>query len=179
MMSAERKIVIYCSASSDIDGKFNQAAREVIRAACSLGYTIVSGGTVKGTMKEVADEVVRCGGRHIGVLPRFMADYEYPCLDEVVWTGTMDERKEKMREGTCAAIALPGGIGTLDELIGSLTVAKLGRYSGKVIAFNYDGFYEPLKALLDHYVRTGMMDSASRDMISFPETVAQVETLLR
>ncbi len=76
MMSAERKIVIYCSASSDIDGKFNQAAREVIRAACSLGYTIVSGGTVKGTMKEVADEVVRCGGRHIGVLPRFMADYE-------------------------------------------------------------------------------------------------------
>jgi uncharacterized protein (TIGR00730 family) len=108
-----------------------------------------------------------------------MADYEYPDLDEVVWTGTMDERKEKMREGTSAAIALPGGIGTLDELIGSLTVAKLGRYSGKVIAFNYDGFYEPLKALLDHYVRTGMMDSASRDMISFPETVAQVETLLR
>jgi predicted Rossmann-fold nucleotide-binding protein len=48
-----------------------------------------------------------------------------------------------------------------------------------VIAFNYHGFYEPLKALLDHYVRTGMMDSASRDMISFPETVAQVETLLR
>ena len=179
MMSAERKIVIYCSASSDIDGKFNQAAREVIRAACSLGYTIVSGGTVKGTMKEVADEVVRCGGRHVGVLPRFMADHEDPDRDEGVWTGTMDERKEKMREGTSAAVALPGGIGTLDELIGSLTVAKLGRYSGKVIAFNYDGFYEPLKALLDHYVRTGMMDSASRDMISFPETVAQVETLLR
>ena len=64
-MASERKIVFYCSASRDIDQKFNQAAREAARAACSLGYTIVSGGTVKGTMGELADEVVRCGGRHV------------------------------------------------------------------------------------------------------------------
>ena len=95
--TGERKIVFYCSASYDIDEKFNQAAREVTRAACSLGYTIVSGGAVKGTMGVLADEVVRCGGRHIGVLPRFMAQYRFPKLDDTVWTESMADRKEKMR----------------------------------------------------------------------------------
>ncbi|MBR4756039.1 MAG: TIGR00730 family Rossman fold protein [Bacteroidales bacterium] len=178
-MAEVRKIVIYCSASFEIDRKFNQAAREITRAACNLGYTIVSGGTVKGTMGEVADEVVRCGGRHVGVLPRFMEGVRYPRLDETIWTETMAERKEKMREGTSAAIALPGGVGTLDELIGTLTLAKMDLYSGKVIAFNLDGFFEPLKALLDHYVATGMLDARSRELIFFPSTVDELTGLLR
>ena len=172
-MSEERKIVIYCSASYDIDQKYNQAAREVTRAACSLGYTIVSGGAIKGTMGAVADEVARCGGRHIGVLPRFMEQYKFPGLDLVIWTDTMAERKERMREGT-AAIALPGGIGTLDEVIGTLTLAKLDKYDGKIYALNLDGFYNPLKALLDHYVATGMLDQRSRNLIEFPDTVAEL-----
>lgn len=173
------KVVIYCSASYDIDPKFNQAAREVARAACSLGYTIVSGGTVKGTMGVISDEIVKCGGRHVGVLPRFMEDVRYPGLDETVWTDTMAARKERMREGTSAAIALPGGIGTLDELVETLTLAKLDRYPGKVIALNLDGFFEPLKALLDHYVATGMLDSRSRGLIFFPETVGELVELLK
>ena len=173
-MNEERKIVIYCSASYDIDQKYNQAAREVTRAACSFGYTIVSGGAIKGTMGAIADEVVRCGGRHIGVLPRFMEEFKFPGLDQVIWTDTMAERKEKMREGTCAAIALPGGIGTLDELIGTLTLAKLDKYAGKIYALNIDGFYAPLKSLLDHYVDTGMLDARSRNLIEFPDTVAEL-----
>ncbi len=178
-MAERSKIVIYCSASYDIDPKFNEAAREITRAACHLGYTIVSGGTVKGTMGQVADEVVRCGGRHVGVLPRFMEGVMYPHLDETIWTVTMADRKEKMREGTCAAIALPGGIGTLDELIDTLTLAKLDMYPGKVIAFNLDGFFEPLKTLLDHYVATGMLDVLSRELILFPRTVDELIGLLR
>lgn len=173
-MGVERKIVIYCSASYDIDGKYNQAARELTRAACSLGYTIVSGGSIRGTMGAVAEEVVNCGGRHIGVLPHFMEKFKFPGLDELIWTDTMAERKERMREGTCAAIALPGGIGTLDELIETLTLAKLGKYSGKVLALNLDGFYEPLKSLLDHYVATGMLAPRDRDLIEFPDTVAEL-----
>ena len=173
-MNEERKVVIYCSASYDIDQKYNQAAREVTRAACSLGYTIVSGGAIKGTMGAVADEVARCGGRHIGVLPRFMEQYKFPGLDQVIWTDTMAERTEKMREGTCAAIALPGGIGTLDEVIGTLTLAKLDKYDGKIYALNLDGFYNPLKDLLDHYVKTGMLDARSRGLIEFQDTVAEL-----
>jgi len=178
-MGDGRKMVVFCSASKEIDPKFNQAAREITRAACCLGYTIVSGGTVKGTMGEVADEVVRCGGRHVGVLPRFMEDVRYPHLDETVWTDTMADRKEKMREGTYAAVALPGGIGTLDELIETLTLAKIDRYDGKVFAFNLDGFFNPLIALLDHYVTTGMLDPESRELIRFPETVEELVRLLK
>lgn len=174
-----RKVAIFCSASYEIDPKFNQAARELIRAACSLGYGIVSGGAVKGTMGEVADEVAKCGGYHVGILPRFMAQYRHPSLDETVWTDTMAQRKEKMREGTCAAIALPGGIGTLDELIETLTLAKLEKYDGKVFAFNLDGFFNPLKDLLDHYVATKMLDPVSRNLISFPETVEELVGCLK
>ena len=91
----------------------------------------------------------------------------------------MAARKEKMREGTCAAVALPGGIGTLDELIETLTLAKLDIYKGQVIALNIDGFFNPLIALLDHYVETGMLDSRSRSLISFPQSVAELNDLLR
>lgn len=170
-MAAERKIVIYCSSSYDISPEYMQTARDLTRALCSSGYTLVSGGAVKGMMGAVADEVARCGGHHIGVLPRFMDEYRFPGLDALVWTDTMDERKERMRDGTCAAVALPGGIGTLDELIGTLTLAKLGKYGGTIYALNTNGFYEPLKALLDHYVAQGMLDVISRKLIAFPDTV--------
>ena len=72
-----------------------------------------------------------------------------------------------------AFIALPGGVGTLDEVIETLTLAKLNRYPGRIVAFNFEGFYEPLKALLDHYVQTGMLDKPSRRLISFPETLEE------
>jgi hypothetical protein len=167
----EKKAVVFCSASFDIDERFNDLARDVVRILFGCGYGMVSGGTVKGTMNVIAGEALRLGMEHKGVLPVFMKGVEYRGLTELVWTETMAERKEEMRAGTCLAIALPGGIGTLDEVIETLTLAKLGRYPGKVVAFNFEGFYEPLKALLDHYVETGMLDRPSRRLIYFPETL--------
>lgn len=174
---AEKRVVIFCSASKTIDPKYNQAARDVVRAACLHGYDVVSGGTTKGTMGVVSDEVEKCGASHKGVIPRFMEDVVYPGLDEVVWTDTMSERKEKMREGTDMAIALPGGIGTMDELMETLVLSKLDIYKGKVIAFNIDGFYEPLKALLDKFVWTNMLEKKDEDRILFPETIEELEKL--
>lgn len=170
---SERKAVVFCSASFDIDDKYNDLARDAVRALYGCGYGMVSGGTVKGTMKVIADEARRLGMEHVGILPVFMKGLEYKDATSLVWTETMSERKEAMRAGTSLAVALPGGIGTLDELIETLTLAKIGRYGGRVVAFNFEGFYEPLKVLLDHYVDTGMLDARSRDMISFPETVAE------
>ena len=173
-MVGDRKVVFYCSASHEIDPDFNQAARELVRAVCHRGWTVVSGGTVKGTMGVIADTVVECGGRHVGVIPRFMEKLVCQGLEETVWTDTMDERKSAMRKGTLAAVALPGGVGTLDELIGTFTEIKLGQYSGKLFALDVNGFYTPLKNLLDHYVSTGMLDSHSRELIEFPKTVAEL-----
>ena len=170
---ADRKAVVFCSASFDIDERYNDLARDVVRTLNGCGYGMVSGGTVKGTMKVIADEARRLGMEHVGIVPVFMKGVEYSDASELVWTDTMSERKEAMRAGTCLAVALPGGIGTLDELIETLTLAKIGRYDGKVVAVNFEGFYEPPKALLDHYVATGMLDARSREMISFPATVEE------
>lgn len=167
------KAVIYCSASFDIDPEYNEIARDLVKALCRQGYDIVTGGTVKGTMKVVADTARDCGVKNVGILPRFMKEFGYPDLTELVWTDTMAERKELMREGTSLAVALPGGIGTLEELVETLTLAKLGRYEGKVLALNHKGFYEPLRALLDHYVATGMLDARSRELICFADTVEE------
>ena len=110
---SEKKAVIFCSASYDIDPKYNQAAREFVRAACLSGYDIVSGGTVKGTMKVVCDEARKFDVRVVGVLPKFMKGLEYPDVTECIWTDRMSERKDMMREGTDVAILSLGAIGNL------------------------------------------------------------------
>lgn len=169
-----RKIVIFCSSSYTIDPTYNEAARQAVRGLCGKGYGIVSGGAVKGTMGVVSDEAAKCGGWHKGVLPRFMGQYLYPGLSELVWTDTMSQRKEEMRRDTCAAVALPGGIGTLDELIETHVLAKLGQYDGKIYALNLGGFYDPLKSLLSHYVETGMTATEDVGLIKFPESVEEL-----
>lgn len=168
------RIVIFCAASSKIDPKYNEAARELARGLHSKGYGLVSGGGKVGTMGAITDESVKCGGDHTAVLPEFMRGLENPGVTRVIWTDTMARRKEKMREGTVAAIALPGGIGTMDELIETHTLAKLHKYQGKLYALNIDGFYNPLKALLDHFVDTGALEAQDRDLLKFPETVEEL-----
>ena len=175
---SDKRAVVFCSASNDIDPIYNQAARVIVRAACLSGYDIVSGGTVMGTMKVVCDEASACGVEVIGAIPRFMKGLEHPQLSRCIWTDKMSERKDAMREGTCLAIALPGGIGTLDELSETYCLANMGIYKGRVVAFNMDGFYEPYRRQLDLFVEKGMLDKASRELISFPETVEQLKSLL-
>ena len=163
------KIAVYCSASFEIDPKFNKVAREFVRAASLHGYGIVTGGTVKGTMGEVSDELHTCGGYHLGVIPRFMEQYVYPDLSEVIWTDTMSERKTLLRKDTCAVVALPGGVGTLDEVIEVLALVHLKQYFGKIFLLNHDGFYEPLRRLLQHYVDMKMMSEATMAKVVFAD----------
>ena len=173
-----KKIAVFCSASSEIDPKYNKVAREFVRAASLRGYGIVTGGTVKGTMGEVSDELHAIGGYHRGVIPRFMKQFVYPDLSELVWTETMAERKTILREDTCAVVALPGGTGTLDELIETVALVHLKQYFGKITVLNHDGFYEPLKALLDHYVAAGMMTKETRGKVLFADTAEQLIEML-
>mgnify|MGYP003307319863 CR=1 FL=1 len=162
-----KKIAVFCSASPNIDAEYNKVAREFVRAASLRGYGIITGGTVKGTMGEVADEINRCGGFHSGVIPRFMKQYVYPEMSEVTWTDTMSERKTLLRKDTCAVVALPGGVGTLDEVIEVLALVHLKQYFGKIFLLNHEGFYEPLRQLLQHYVDTKMMSEATMAKVIF------------
>ena len=173
-----KKIAVFCSASFNIDRKYNIVARDFVRKASSRGYGIVTGGTIKGTMGEISDELHTCGGYHLGVIPRFMKQYVYPDLTEVVWTDTMAERKTLLRKDTCAVVALPGGIGTLDELIETFALIHLKQYFGKICVLDHAGFYQPLKQLLEHYVQTGMLSKETMEMIRFAKTSEQLLDML-
>lgn len=168
------KIAVFCSASFEIDPKYNKVAREFVRAASLRGYGIVSGGTVKGTMGVISEELHDCGGYHLGVIPRFMEQYVYPDLSEVIWTETMAQRKTLLREGTCAVVALPGGIGTLDEVIETFALVHLKQYFGKIFLLNHEGFYEPLRQLLRHYVDTKMMTEETMSKVVFAQGVDEI-----
>ena len=173
------KIAVFCSASFEIDPKYNKVAREFVRAASLRGYGVVSGGTVKGTMGEISSELVECGGYHKGVIPRFMKEYVYPDLTEVIWTDTMAERKILLREGTTAVVALPGGIGTLDEIMDTFACIHLKQYDGRIFVLNHEGFYEPLRKLLQHYVDEKMLSQQTMDKIGFAETTEQLLEMLQ
>ena len=175
---SEKKAVFFCSASSNIDPKYNQAAREAVRAACLAGYGIVSGGSFRGTMGVVCDTARECGAPNYGVLPAFMKGLEYDGLDELRWAPTMSERKEMMREGVSLVVALPGGIGTMDELFETMVLVKLGRMKATLAVLNVDGFYEPLRSLLDHFVEHGMLTPEDRSLLHFVSTPAELEKLL-
>lgn len=125
-------------------------------------------------MGHVCDEALSHGVRVIGVLPRFMKGFEHPRLTECLWTERMSERKDLMREGTSLAIALPGGIGTIDEFIETHTLKKLHKWEGELFALNLDGYWDPYIALLDHMVDTAALSAQDRDLVHFPRTVAEL-----
>ena len=174
-----KQAVVFCSASVTIDPKYNLAARELVRALHALGFTVVSGGGKIGTMGAITSESIQCGGHHVAVLPGFMKGLENPGLTDVVWTHTMSTRKEQMRLGCQVAIALPGGIGTLDEVIETLVLLKLHQWEGEIYLLNIDGFYNPLIALLDHYVTTHMMEPEDRALVRVAQTPEELLAMLK
>ncbi len=169
-----KKIAVFCSARKEIDPQYNKVAREFVWAASLRGYGIVSGGTVKGTMGEISDELYECGGYHLGVIPHFMEEYLHPHLSEVIWTDTMSERKALLRKDVCAVVALPGGIGTLDELIETMTLVHLKRIDVRMYVLDHNGFYGPFRQLLLHYVQTGMLCRETYEKMVFAETVDEI-----
>lgn len=169
-----KRAVFFCSAVKDIDPAFNQAARECVRAACAAGYGIVSGGTTKGTMDVVCRAAHEFGAaENISIIPRFMEGLENKLCTEIVWTDTMSERKELMRQGVSLVVTLPGGIGTLDEFAETYTLIKLKRMDAKLVVVNINGFYDPLKALLQHYVDTNMLPAENLAEVYFPSSAEE------
>jgi len=143
-------ITVYCASSTDIDEKYFSAARQIGALIAQAGYAVVNGGGRQGLMAAVSDGALAAGGQAVGVIPRFMVDngFCHPGLSRTIVTADMHERKRTMAELSSGAIALPGGVGTFEELMEMLTWQKLGLYHGPVVIFNQDGFYDPLIEML-------------------------------
>jgi len=147
-----QKICVYCGSGPGTDPAFVQAAREFGTVLAKNRIGLVYGGGAVGMMGEVAKSVMENGGQVTGIIPDFLMARERALrgAQELIVTRDMHERKRKMFELADAFVALPGGIGTLEELVEQLTWAQLGRHKKPVLVSNIKGFWDPLCALIDH-----------------------------
>lgn len=152
-------VTVYGASSSRIDPVYIDAARTVGRLLARHGIPSVTGGGRGGIMMAVIDGTLEEGGTTIGVLPGFMVEREWnhPALTRTIVTDTMHERKQTMAALSRGVIAMPGGVGTLDELFEIITWRQLRLYTGNVVICNINGFYDPLLAHLTHTADCGFM----------------------
>lgn len=169
MNSAKKGVVVYCASSSNIAPEYFEQARLTGRLLAQAGVPVISGGGSAGLMAAVIEGAVEAGGEAIGVLPGFMIEkgWDHPMLTRRIVTETMHERKKLMADMSRAAIALPGGVGTLDELFEIITWRQLRIYNGNVVICNIAGFYDLLFQHLCHTAEAGFMRREAPERLWF------------
>jgi len=162
-MSEIRSICVYCGSGPGADPAFIEAAMELGREMAAAGVRLVYGGGSVGLMGAIAEAVIDNGGEVTGIIPEFLTAREHALreVQEMIVTRDMHERKRLMFERADAFVALPGGVGTLEELVEQLTWAQLGRHKKPILLANVENFWDPLCTLLDHmrsmeFIRAGL-----------------------
>lgn len=147
-----RKICVYCGSGPGIDPAFVESARAFGAILAKNGVGLVFGGGSVGMMGAIAKSVLDHGGKVTGIIPEFLVAREHAMrgADNLIVTRDMHERKRKMFEMADAFVALPGGIGTLEEVVEQMTWVQLGRHRKPILLANIKRFWEPLCALIDH-----------------------------
>jgi uncharacterized protein (TIGR00730 family) len=150
-MSTIKRICVYCGSGPGADPAFVQAARKFGTILAKNRIGLVYGGGSVGLMGEIANAVYAHGGELIGIIPSFLQNREHAdTRSHLIVTRDMHERKQRMFEEADAFVALPGGVGTLEEVVEQMTWAQLGRHKKPILLANIEKFWEPLCALLDH-----------------------------
>ncbi len=157
------KVCVYCGSGKGNNPAYGAAAKTLGRALAAEDIGLVYGGGSLGLMGEVARATLKGGGNVVGIIPSFLSEKEKMLRDvnELIITNDMHERKKLMYEKSDAFVALPGGIGTLEELVEQLTWSQLGRHHKPIVVANIEGFWDPFKALLAHmkedaFIRVGL-----------------------
>lgn len=166
-MTKINSICVYCGSSSGNNPDYVDAASKLGKLMAQAGITLVYGGGTTGIMGTIAQSVKSNGGKVVGIIPDFLIRKEArnkndDLFDEFIVTETMHQRKQLMFDRSDAFLALPGGIGTLEEIVEIMTWAQLGRHTKPIAFANIDGFYNPMIALLDHMARQGFIHSDYR-----------------
>ena len=151
-MNEIRSVCVYCGSGPGANPRFTEAARAFGKLLADNDIRLIYGGGSVGLMGSVAQSVLDHGGKVTGVIPEFLVAREHAMTEaqELVVTPDMHTRKQIMFDRADAFVALPGGVGTLEELVEQLTWAQLGRHKKPILAANIGGFWDPLCALLDH-----------------------------
>ena len=161
-----KSICVFCGSSYGALEAYADIARETGRVIAEEGYTLVYGGAKVGLMGTVADAALAASGKVIGVLPRSLQDKEigHEGLSELHLVDSMHERKAMMADLSDAFIALPGGVGTLEEIFEVWTWGQLGYHKKPCGFLNAEGYYDHLIAFLDHQTEQGFTKQVMRDM---------------
>ena len=158
-------ITVYGASAGGLDEVFHDAAARLARRAVRLGAAVITGGGTQGMMGTVNDTVLAAGGTAIGIIPEFMVEkgWGHQGLSVIEVTDGMHSRKALMAQLSKGVIALPGGVGTLDELMEIITWRQLGLFSGNVVILNVDGYWNDLLAMLATADCRGFMRKGAED----------------
>ncbi|MDI6026428.1 TIGR00730 family Rossman fold protein [Corticibacterium sp. UT-5YL-CI-8] len=164
-MNTIRSICVYCGSSPGKDEIYLKAGHQLGRSLAQSNVRLVYGGGTKGIMGAVAEGALRAGGKVTGIIPRFLMNKEatetaLTRLDELVITENMHERKHIMFEKSDAFVALPGGIGTVEEIVEIMTWAQLGHHRKPIVFANIAGFWDPMLTLIDHMKQEGFVHTS-------------------
>lgn len=162
-----RRVCVFSGSRVGRDPAYRQAAHELGASLAELNIELVYGGGSVGLMGVIADSILSSGGRATGVLPEFLATKEllHKGLNEVIITQDMHTRKAKMAELSDAFIAMPGGLGTFEELFEVITWAQLGVHAKPIGLLNVNRFYDPLLDLIGHTIEAGFIHESHRQLM--------------
>ena len=170
------RICVYCASSAKIDEIYFEATERLAKILVNSGVQVIYGGGGHGLMGKLADTVLAQGGQIKGIMPQFMNEVEWAhkSVTDFEFTKTMHERKAKFLENIDALIALPGGTGTLEELLEAITLKRLGQFTKPIIILNTNGYYDPLILMLKRCVEEKFLRPIHAEMWTFvhqPEEV--------
>ncbi len=163
-----RSVCLFCGSSDLSDPAYTEAARAFGRLTAAAGWRLVYGGGNVGLMGEVADATLAAGGQVIGVIPELLLQKEvgHRQLTELEVVQTMHQRKQRMAELADAFVALPGGIGTFEELFEVWTWRHIGYHDQPIGLLNTSGFYDPLLTFMNHTLASGFIDGEQQRMLT-------------
>ncbi len=170
-----KSICVFSASSNSVGPAFFALAEEAGAALARRGHVLVYGGTNIGLMGAMARAAQRQGGRVVGVIPAFIAKLglAYERADELIVTNDMRQRKATMEARSDGFLALPGGFGTLEELLEVITLKQLKQHLKPVVLLNSGGYYDPLATLFEHMYQQGFAKPAYRLMYHFAADIAQ------
>jgi len=171
-----KKICIYCASSAKVNKIYFDATERLGKELVKSGIEIVFGGGGTGLMGKLADTVIENGGKIKGIMPKFMNEVEWghKKVTDFEFTDTMHERKSKFLENIDGLVALPGGSGTLEELLEAITLKRLGLFTKPIMILNTNGFYNPLKEMLEKCVSENFMNEKHLKMWTFVDKAEDV-----
>ena len=181
MENGNREVVVYCASSTEIDPLYFNAASKLGELLAENDITCINGAGRAGLMGALNDAVLQNGGRVKGIIPQFMVDagWGHTHLTETIITATIHERKAAMVKSADAVIALPGGIGTLEELAEIITWRQLGLYQKPIIILNINNYYQPLLSFLEKMINEKFMKEVYRELWQVATSPEEAVGLIR